>query len=58
MRVCVCVYVCVCVCVCVCENFLNKVWGSLIWLKAIEFSKQEKKSMIDQSKVKLYFTRA
>jgi hypothetical protein len=40
--------------VCVCEDFLNKVWSSLIELKATEFSKQEKKSMIDQSKVKPY----
>jgi len=52
--------------VCVCErererereSFLNKVWSSLIWFKATEFSKQERKLMIDQSKVKPYFARA
>jgi hypothetical protein len=44
--------------VCVCESFLNKVWSSLIWLKSTEFSKQERKSMFDQSKVKPYLTKA
>jgi len=43
---------------CVCESFLNKVWSLLIWFKATEFSKQERKLMWDQSKVKAYFTRA
>jgi len=40
------------------ESFLNKVWSSLIWFKATEFSKQLRKSILDESKVKPYFTRA